>query len=97
MLVIVKGHSGTFFLPHPYNYCNSFGDTFWPNHTLIFPKSGATPTEFPFHIVDGKNNSPNLGYGLARPRIFRDLSKEISLIHPLKFFQSMFLDWKNFM
>ena len=76
-----------------YNFCNRFGDTFWPSHTLIFSKSSATPKEFPFHIVAGKKNSPNLGYGLAWPRIFRGLSKEISLIHPLNFFQSMFLGW----
>ena len=68
-----------------YNYCDSFGDTFWPNHTLSSSKSSATPKEFPFHIVDGKN-SPNLGYGLARPRIFKDLSKRLLLIHNLNFF-----------
>ena len=37
-----------------YNFCNRFGDTFWPSHTLIFSKSSATPKEFPFHIVAGK-------------------------------------------
>ena len=50
----------------------------------------------PFHIVDGKKNSPNLGYGLARPRIFRDLCKK-TLTHPhSEFFHCTFLDWKNF-
>ena len=63
----------------------SFGDTFWPNNTLIFSKSSATPMEFPFHIVDEKKKSPNLGYGLARPRIFRDLGKKLSLIHTPNF------------
>ena len=33
-----------------------------------------------------KKKSPNLGYGLARPRIFRDLSKEISAHPPSEFF-----------
>ena len=63
----------------------SFGDTFWPNHTLISSKSSVTPMEFPFHSVDGKKNSPNLGYGLARPRIFRDLCQKLSLIHTPNF------------
>ena len=62
-----------------YNYCNSFGNTFWPNHTLIFSKSNAPPKEFPFHIVDEKKKSSNLGYSLARLRIFRDLSKKAHL------------------
>ena len=64
---------------------HSLGGTFWPNHTLISSKSSVTPMEFPFHIVDGKKNSPNLGYGLARPRIFRDLCKKLSLIHTPNF------------
>ena len=43
-----------------------------------------------------KKNSPNLGYGLARPRIFRDLCKK-TLTHPhSEFFHCTFLDWKNF-
>ena len=63
----------------------SSGDTFWPNHTLISSKSSVTPMEFPFHSVDGKKNSPNLGYGLARPRIFRDLCQKLSLIHTPNF------------
>lgn len=38
-------------------------------HGISFPQCGR------------KKNSPNLGYGLARPRIFRDLCQKLSLIH----------------
>ena len=42
-------------------------------HGISFPQCGR------------KKNSPNLGYGLARPRIFRDLCKKLSLIHTPNF------------
>ena len=42
-------------------------------HGISFPQCGR------------KKNSPNLGYGLARPRIFRDLCQKLSLIHTPNF------------
>ena len=68
-----------------YNYCNRFGDTFWPNHTRIFSKAVPRPRNF-LSTLWTEKKSPNLGYGLARPRIFRDLSKEISAHPPSEFF-----------
>ena len=56
-----------------YNFCNRFGDTFWPSHTLIFSKSSATPKEFPFHIVAGIRQIwamawPGLGFSGVCPK-----------------------------
>ena len=78
-----------------YNYCNSFGDTFRPNHTLIFSKSSAPPKEFPFHVVDGKKITKS-GVQPGPAQDFQKSVQKSSLIHTLNFFQSTFLDWKKF-
>ena len=75
---------------------NSFGDTFLPNHTLISSKSSVTPEEFPFHIVDGKKIHQIWGMAWPGPGFSGICAKKLSLIHTPNFFQSTFLDWKNF-
>ena len=62
----------------------SFGDTFWPNHTLISSKSSVTPMEFPFHSVDGKKIHQIWGMAWPGPG-FSGICAKLSLIHTPNF------------
>ena len=69
---------------------NSFGDTFWPNHTLISSKSSVTPMEFLSTLWTEKKIHQIWGMAWPGPGFSEICAKKLSLIHTPNFSTARF-------